>query len=83
MRGRAQFQFAAAAHPKNCEEIAARSMQTARAQAVRLEAERRKLAEARIELAKEKLSLDIADKKLAAEEQKAQRLAASRAADHA
>ena len=62
-------------------QIAARSQETARAQSARLDSQRRELAEARIELAKEKLALDIADKKLEAEEIKMKRLAASRAAD--
>lgn len=62
-------------------QIAARSMEHARTQSTQLTAKRQDLAQARASLAKEKLALDIADKKLEAEEKKSARLAASRAAD--
>ncbi|MEL6686775.1 MAG: hypothetical protein AAFP97_04050 [Pseudomonadota bacterium] len=62
-------------------QIAAQSINQARSQSARLTAQRQQLMQVRTELAKEKLALDIADKKLEAEEVKAQRLEASRAAD--
>lgn len=62
-------------------QIAARSMDQARSQSARLSKERQKLMAARTDLAKEKLALDIADRKLEAEEKKARRLEASRAED--
>lgn len=62
-------------------QIAAKSMDQARSQSRRLSKERQELAEARTDLAKEKLALDIADRKLEAEEKKARRLEVSRAED--
>ncbi|WP_298915679.1 hypothetical protein [uncultured Algimonas sp.] len=64
-------------------QVAAMTMSRARAIAVRLDAQRTKLRAQRTGLARELLSLDVADRTLADEEAKAARLAASRAADRA
>jgi hypothetical protein len=59
---------------------AAQSMLQARTLAAKLDRQRAQLAEQRQALAREKLSLDVADQKLAEEERKAARLKAARAA---
>lgn len=62
-------------------QIAAMAASRARAVIARLERDCKALQERRLTLAREKLSLDIADKKLDAEDRKRARLEASRAAD--
>jgi hypothetical protein len=62
-------------------QIAAMAANSARSVIARLDREAKALQEQRLTLAREKLALDIADKKLAAEERKLARLDASRAAD--
>jgi hypothetical protein len=64
-------------------QIAAMAGQSARAEIARLKGQCQSIQGQRLELAREKLSLDIADRKLCAEEQKLARLDASRAADRA
>ncbi|MEM7729392.1 MAG: hypothetical protein AAF311_08965 [Pseudomonadota bacterium] len=62
-------------------QVAAKAGGTARARTARLESRLRDLETRKTGLAREKLALDIADRKLAEEESKAARLNASRAAD--
>lgn len=62
-------------------QIAAMAGSSARAVIARLNRDCKALQEQRLTLAREKLSLDIADKKLDVEERKLARLEASRAAD--
>lgn len=62
-------------------QIAAMAASSARTVIARLERECKALQAQRLSLAREKLTLDIADRKLDVEEQKLARLDASRAAD--
>lgn len=62
-------------------QVAAMAASSARAVIARLDRECQALQAQRLTLAREKLSLDIADKKLDVEERKLARLDASRAAD--
>jgi len=62
-------------------QVAAMAGRSARAEMSRLESQCKTIQEQRLSLAREKLSLDIADRKLEVEEQKLARLDASRAAD--
>jgi len=64
-------------------QIAAMAASSARNITAQLTQDRSRLREARLLLAREKLSLDLADRKLELEEQKIARLDASRAADRA
>lgn len=62
-------------------QFAAMAADSARAATLRLDRDRQDLQAQRMTLARQKLSLDIADKKLEAEERKLARLYESRAAD--
>lgn len=62
-------------------QVAAMANRSARAVIARLDRDRQALQAQRLTLAREKLSLDIADKKLDVEERKLARLEASRAQD--
>lgn len=62
-------------------QIADMAANSARSVMTRLDRERKTLQAQRLSFAREKLTLDIADKKLEAEERKLARLDASRAAD--